>query len=256
MSSPALRVITATRLAPVIEDVLNALASAPGARLARMSGSGATCFALFDDRAAAVHASRALALAHPGWWVRADVAALRRVFAVPKPLRAQVRGPIRRRDRRRPSPDMRLVSTPDNPVPPLPDPVRAAHRRRRAAARGELGPAKRGARHGGDLRRPRRVHREILRDRRAICWRAACRSRSSTGAGKAARSGSCAIRARATSTTSRSTSAISSPLSPRCSNCPARDPGSASAIRWARRSCWRSRGRGAARWSGWCSARR
>jgi 4-diphosphocytidyl-2-C-methyl-D-erythritol kinase len=60
----------ATRLAPVIEDVLDALASAPGARLARMSGSGATCFALFDDRAAAVHASRALALAHPGWWVR------------------------------------------------------------------------------------------------------------------------------------------------------------------------------------------
>jgi 4-diphosphocytidyl-2-C-methyl-D-erythritol kinase len=63
----------ATRLAPVIEDVLNALASEPGARLARMSGSGASCFALFDDRAAAGHASRALAFAHPGWWVRSTL---------------------------------------------------------------------------------------------------------------------------------------------------------------------------------------
>jgi 4-diphosphocytidyl-2-C-methyl-D-erythritol kinase len=60
----------ATRLAPVIADVLAALSSAPGARLARMSGSGASCFALFDERAAAVHAARALSLTHPSWWVR------------------------------------------------------------------------------------------------------------------------------------------------------------------------------------------
>jgi 4-diphosphocytidyl-2-C-methyl-D-erythritol kinase len=36
-----------------------------------MSGSGATCFALFDDRHAAARAARALAGAYPGWWVRA-----------------------------------------------------------------------------------------------------------------------------------------------------------------------------------------
>jgi 4-diphosphocytidyl-2-C-methyl-D-erythritol kinase len=45
--------------------VLAALASLPGARLARMSGSGATCFALFDTPAAAEAAARALPAA---WW--------------------------------------------------------------------------------------------------------------------------------------------------------------------------------------------
>ncbi|TNF59724.1 MAG: 4-(cytidine 5'-diphospho)-2-C-methyl-D-erythritol kinase [Rhodobacteraceae bacterium] len=55
---------------PVIADVLAALALA-GARLARMSGSGATCFGLFDDAAGAARAARDLSQAHPGWWVRA-----------------------------------------------------------------------------------------------------------------------------------------------------------------------------------------
>lgn len=51
---------------PVIGDVLNTLTQA-GAGLARMSGSGATCFGLFDtlDQATSV----AKVLARPGWWV-------------------------------------------------------------------------------------------------------------------------------------------------------------------------------------------
>jgi 4-diphosphocytidyl-2-C-methyl-D-erythritol kinase len=55
-------------LAPVIGDVLQALqAQAP--RLVRMSGSGATCFALFDDGQAMVQAAAALRRDHPDWWV-------------------------------------------------------------------------------------------------------------------------------------------------------------------------------------------
>jgi 4-diphosphocytidyl-2-C-methyl-D-erythritol kinase len=60
----------ARALAPEIGEVLAELAGMPGARLARMSGSGATCFALFDDRRAAVRAARALAKRKPEWWTR------------------------------------------------------------------------------------------------------------------------------------------------------------------------------------------
>ena len=62
---------SATRIAPAIGDALAALRRFDGARLARMSGSGATCFALFADRRAAARAARALRAAYPGWWVRA-----------------------------------------------------------------------------------------------------------------------------------------------------------------------------------------
>jgi 4-diphosphocytidyl-2-C-methyl-D-erythritol kinase len=58
----------AQALVPEIGAVLDRLAALPGALLARMSGSGATCFALFADRAAALAAGRALTLAEPGWW--------------------------------------------------------------------------------------------------------------------------------------------------------------------------------------------
>jgi 4-diphosphocytidyl-2-C-methyl-D-erythritol kinase len=58
-------------LVPDIAAVLAALAAAPGCLLARMSGSGATCFGLFADRAAADGAATALARARPGWWVKA-----------------------------------------------------------------------------------------------------------------------------------------------------------------------------------------
>jgi 4-diphosphocytidyl-2-C-methyl-D-erythritol kinase len=57
----------AIALCPPIAEVLAALAALPGARLARMSGSGATCFALFDSPAEA--SAAAARLAHPGWWV-------------------------------------------------------------------------------------------------------------------------------------------------------------------------------------------
>ena len=51
---------------PPIGAVLAALRDAPGCLLARMSGSGATCFGLFAHAAEAAAAARALA--RPGWW--------------------------------------------------------------------------------------------------------------------------------------------------------------------------------------------
>lgn len=59
----------AIRLAPVIARVKSALSAQPGCRIARMSGSGATCFGLFDDPLAAAAAAAALSRAEPGWWV-------------------------------------------------------------------------------------------------------------------------------------------------------------------------------------------
>ena len=59
----------AIALAPVIGEVLAALGQAPACLLARMSGSGATCFGLFPDRAAARRAAWALQSRAPDWWV-------------------------------------------------------------------------------------------------------------------------------------------------------------------------------------------
>lgn len=61
----------AKALAPEVGDVLKALATQPGAWLARMSGSGATCFALFENTDAAEAAARAITAARPAWWTRA-----------------------------------------------------------------------------------------------------------------------------------------------------------------------------------------
>jgi 4-diphosphocytidyl-2-C-methyl-D-erythritol kinase len=61
--------------APVVATVLTALQALPGARLARMSGSGPTCFALFSTTAEAMAAEKRLALEHKDWWVRATVIA-------------------------------------------------------------------------------------------------------------------------------------------------------------------------------------
>lgn len=61
---------SAIAIAPVIAQTLEALSLTAGARLTRMSGSGATCFALYDDCHAAGRAARALRDAHPDWWVR------------------------------------------------------------------------------------------------------------------------------------------------------------------------------------------
>ena len=56
-------------LVPDIGAVLEALASTPGCLLTRLSGSGATCFALYADPALAGAAAETLASAHPRWWV-------------------------------------------------------------------------------------------------------------------------------------------------------------------------------------------
>ena len=61
----------AIRVAPPIADVLKSLSQIPEARLTGMSGSGATCFALFGDRRGAAGARRIVAAKHPGWWVEA-----------------------------------------------------------------------------------------------------------------------------------------------------------------------------------------
>ncbi len=57
----------ARAIVPAIGEVLGRLRDAGGI-LARMSGSGATCFALFDTPAARDAAAAAIAADHPGWW--------------------------------------------------------------------------------------------------------------------------------------------------------------------------------------------
>jgi 4-diphosphocytidyl-2-C-methyl-D-erythritol kinase len=59
----------AVAAAPVVGEVIAAVAATHGCLLARMSGSGATCFGLYADAEAAARAADALA--RPGWWVRA-----------------------------------------------------------------------------------------------------------------------------------------------------------------------------------------
>lgn len=66
---------TARALAPAVGETLAALAALPGARLVRMSGSGPTCYALFDDRTAAEDAAALLAERKPAWWLAAAGAA-------------------------------------------------------------------------------------------------------------------------------------------------------------------------------------
>ncbi len=58
-------------LHPAIGRVLAEIGAAPGCLLARMSGSGATCFGLFGDRHAADAAAIALRQVRPDWWVQA-----------------------------------------------------------------------------------------------------------------------------------------------------------------------------------------
>ena len=62
----------ALRFAPVVSEVLCALAALQGARLARLSGSGPTCFALFATPGEARHEAEALAWSHPTWWIAAS----------------------------------------------------------------------------------------------------------------------------------------------------------------------------------------
>jgi 4-diphosphocytidyl-2-C-methyl-D-erythritol kinase len=61
----------AIRVAPQIETVLKRLSKIPDAKAIGMSGSGATCFALFSDPRSAVATRRSVAAEHPEWWVDA-----------------------------------------------------------------------------------------------------------------------------------------------------------------------------------------
>ncbi len=63
LEAPALAV------APAIGDVLDALKKQSSCQLARMSGSGATCFGLFVDEEGAHQAAQGLRKDHPKWWV-------------------------------------------------------------------------------------------------------------------------------------------------------------------------------------------
>ncbi len=67
LEAPALEV------EPRIGDVLDALRGLDGVQLARMSGSGATCFALLKDPASAQAAGERLSREHPNWWVHAGI---------------------------------------------------------------------------------------------------------------------------------------------------------------------------------------
>jgi 4-diphosphocytidyl-2-C-methyl-D-erythritol kinase len=61
----------ALRIQPVIGEVLAALSATNGAWLARMSGSGATCFAIYENTADAQRAAQKIQIDHPQWWVHA-----------------------------------------------------------------------------------------------------------------------------------------------------------------------------------------
>jgi 4-diphosphocytidyl-2-C-methyl-D-erythritol kinase len=61
----------ATRIQPIIGEVISALSATNGAWLARMSGSGATCFAIYENTADAGRAADDLRRNHPEWWVHA-----------------------------------------------------------------------------------------------------------------------------------------------------------------------------------------
>jgi 4-diphosphocytidyl-2-C-methyl-D-erythritol kinase len=62
----------AIALQPAISNVLDALRGSAGVRLARMSGSGATCFALFVSEADRDAAAKRIQAAQPGWWLLAS----------------------------------------------------------------------------------------------------------------------------------------------------------------------------------------
>lgn len=60
---------SAIALLPDIEAILSALTKQPGCEVARMSGSGPTCFALFSDQHAAQSAAKTIAQTYPNYWV-------------------------------------------------------------------------------------------------------------------------------------------------------------------------------------------
>ncbi|MGJ8544257.1 MAG: 4-(cytidine 5'-diphospho)-2-C-methyl-D-erythritol kinase [Sulfitobacter sp.] len=63
----------AEQICPAITNVIKALRGTMGMGLARMSGSGATCFGLYARKQDATAAAQALSAEHPGWWVQDTV---------------------------------------------------------------------------------------------------------------------------------------------------------------------------------------
>jgi 4-diphosphocytidyl-2-C-methyl-D-erythritol kinase len=63
----------AIRIQPLIGEVLSALGRSDGVMLSRMSGSGATCFAIYGEAASAQRAAEQIRRDHPAWWVHAGV---------------------------------------------------------------------------------------------------------------------------------------------------------------------------------------
>jgi 4-diphosphocytidyl-2-C-methyl-D-erythritol kinase len=63
----------AMRIQAVIREVISALNATDGAWLARMSGSGATCFAIYENTADAGRAADKIRRDHPQWWVHSGV---------------------------------------------------------------------------------------------------------------------------------------------------------------------------------------
>ncbi len=64
---------TAIRLCPVISDALRCIAVSSGCLLARMTGSGPTCFGIYDSLAKADEAAAAIRQNHPSWWVQTSM---------------------------------------------------------------------------------------------------------------------------------------------------------------------------------------
>ena len=59
----------AIKIEPIIGDVLREIASQNGCQIARMSGSGATCFGIFENRGHASAAKARILVNNPDWWV-------------------------------------------------------------------------------------------------------------------------------------------------------------------------------------------
>lgn len=64
---------SAIAIAPEVADVLESLRALSGARAVSMSGSGSTCFALFDDPKTARREAGALKSRQPGWWISSTI---------------------------------------------------------------------------------------------------------------------------------------------------------------------------------------
>lgn len=60
----------AIKIQPIVAEVLARLNAVRGQMLVRMSGSGATCFALFDNANATIAAASEITAAQPNWWVK------------------------------------------------------------------------------------------------------------------------------------------------------------------------------------------